>query len=227
MTRIKIVVEGPTEESFIKNILAPQFWSRQIYVTPLVLGVAGHKGGNVSYARVKKDILLNLKSDQKSICSTMVDLYGIGSDFPGLLASEGMTGHEKVALIERGMREDIAHTVPELRPDLRFIPYIQVHEFESLLFSDPQALATALRKENLAGRLTEIRNGFATPEHINDDPNTAPSKRILGLYRSYQKIIEGTLAAKAIGVIKMREICPHFNDWLEHMESFGEAKEVS
>jgi len=83
MTRITVIVEGATEEIFISSVVAPSLWNREVFVTPVILGVAGHKGGNVKYARVKKDILLQLKQDRTAYCSTMLDLYGLGDGFPG------------------------------------------------------------------------------------------------------------------------------------------------
>ena len=65
--RVRIVVEGQTEESFVTNVLAPAFWPQQIYLTPILLGVPGQKGGRPSYDRVKKDVLLHLKQDVTGI----------------------------------------------------------------------------------------------------------------------------------------------------------------
>ncbi len=84
MTRIYVIVEGQTEESFVNNVLAPTLWLRQIYVNPLILGPPGHKGGNPKYGRVKKDVVKQLKQDRRAYCSTMLDFYGLGSDFPGM-----------------------------------------------------------------------------------------------------------------------------------------------
>lgn len=219
MTRINIVVEGLTEESFINNVLAPSLWSRNIYVTPFVLGVPGHKGGNVQYARVKKDIILQLKQDRTVYCSTMFDLYGLGNGFPGMPLPAHLTGLEKATRIEQGIREDIAAIIPEHRPNIRLLPYLQVHEYEGLLFSNPEAFATALGKDALSPQLRSIRDSVSSPEDINDNPNTAPSKRVSDLYRSYKKVIEGTVAAQAIGLQRMRQECPHFNNWVDSLES--------
>jgi len=221
MTRVTIIVEGPTEESFIDNILAPDLWSHNIYLTPIILGVPGHKGGNVNYARVKKDMLLRLKQDRSSYCSTFLDLYGIGRDFPGLPASDNQTGHQKAQQIEQAIAEDIAKTIPDLRPELRLIPYIQPHEFEALLFSDTDALAKSLGRAPLANNLRNIRNSFPTPEDINDNSLTAPSKRIVALHPLYKKVLDGTTAAKAIGLGTMRRECQHFRTWLTHLESLS------
>jgi hypothetical protein len=98
--RIKIVVEGQTEESFIDKVLAPALWHREIYLTPVILGVPGHKGGNVNYARVKKDILLHLRQDPAVYCSTMLDLYALGDGFPGVPPPPHLTGLQKASVRE-------------------------------------------------------------------------------------------------------------------------------
>jgi Domain of unknown function (DUF4276) len=219
VTRIKVIVEGQTEESFIRNVLSPVLWSRDIYVTPILLGVPGHKGGNVNFARVKKDITLHLKQDPAAYCSTMLDLYGLGEGFPGLPPVQNQNGVEKAQRIEQAIYDDILATIPECRPDLRFYPYLQVHEFEGLLFSDPDTFAEALGKLTIAPQLHEIRNAFATPEDINDSPMTAPSKRVINLYGSYRKTIEGTIAAQAVGIHSMRQQCPHFHSWVSWLEA--------
>src|ERR1035441_5227072 len=204
MARVRVVVEGPTEESFISNLLSPFLAIRGVYLTPYIIGVPGHKGGNVNYARVKKDILLLLKQDRGAYCSTMLDLYGLRPGFPGTPPPGNLAGAARAAHIEGAMYQDVVATIPDLRPDIRFIAYLQVHEYEGLLFSDTAAFASALRQENLVQPLAQIRAAFETPEHINDDPNLAPSKRILALYPSYQKVIEGTVGATAVGLDTMR-----------------------
>jgi Domain of unknown function (DUF4276) len=219
LTRIKIVVEGQTEESFIEKVLAPALWHREIYLTPIILGVPGHKGGNVNYARVKKDILLHLRQDPGAYCSTMLDLYGLGEGFPGVPPPPHLTGVQKAMAHEQAIYQDIVASVPEMRADVRFYPYLQVHEYEGLLFSDPNALARGLGQQNLSGQLHAIRNAFQTPEDINDDPNRAPSKRVISVYHGYRKVIEGTVAAQEVGMETMRQQCPHFHQWVSRLEA--------
>jgi Domain of unknown function (DUF4276) len=221
MTRITVIVEGATEEAFIKNVVAPSLWVREIFVTPVILGVPGHKGGNVSYARVRKDVLLQLKQDRTAYCSTMFDLYGLGDGFPGKPLPPGLNGLGRAMRIEQAFYEDIAAAIPELRPDVRFIPYLQVHEYEGLLFSDSDAFAAALGRQHISRLLKDIRDAFPTPEDINDDANTAPSKRVLALYPAYQKVIEGTVAAQAVGLRNMRRECPHFDEWVARLEALA------
>lgn len=134
MTRVNVVVEGQTEESFVSNVLAPALWPRQVYLIPILLGAPGHRGGNTSYARVKKDVLLQLKQDRTACCSTMLDFYRRGRGFPGTPAAPTLPNLEKVTRIEEAVRADIVRQVPDLRPDIRFLPYIQLHEYEGLLY---------------------------------------------------------------------------------------------
>jgi len=221
MTRVYIVVEGPTEESFVSNVLAASLWRLHVYLYPIILGSPGHRGGNPNYARVKRDLVTQLKQDHEAYCSTMIDLYGLGKGFPGTPLPGNLTNIDKVRHIERAVKADIVAELPDLRPDVRFVPYLQLHEYEGLLFSDPQAFASGIGRQHLATHFQAIRGSFPTPEDINDDPNTAPSKRIIAAYEGYSKPIDGLRAAKAVGLEKMRQECPHFREWLEQLEAMA------
>ena len=218
MTRVYVVVEGPTEESFVKNVLAPALWPRGVYLTPIILGVPGHRGGNPNYARVKRDVVVQLKQDPTAYCSTMLDFYGLGQGFPGTPLPPNLSPLDKVCHLERAMIEDIIASVPDaLRPDLRFLPYLQLHEYEGLLFSDPEAFARGIYQPNLAASFRTVRAGFPTPEDIDDGPETAPSKRVLKLHPPYRKPLYGTLAALEVGINAIRRECPHFRHWTERL----------
>jgi hypothetical protein len=219
LVRVRVVVEGQTEESFINDVLAAALWHREIYLTPILLGVPGHKGGRPDYARVRKDVLLHLKQDAAAYCSTMLDFYGLGPGFPGRPLADRLTKLDQVAQLEAAIKEDICRLVPDLRPDLRFLPYIQLHEYEGLLFSDPPVFASAINQPQLSTAFQRVRDNFPTPEDINDDPATAPSKRVLHFYPGYRKVLHGTRAAIEVGVGTMRRECPHFEDWLDRIEA--------
>lgn len=221
MTRVYVIVEGPTEESFVNSVLAPALWTSQVYVSPIIVGPPGHKGGNPKYARVKKDVLKQLKQDRSAYCSTILDFYGLGSDFPGMPLPPNLQNVDKVLRIEQAVKADIAAELPDLRPDVRLLPYLQLHEYEGLLFSDPAAFAAGIRQPHLTQQFQRIRDAFHTPEDIDDDPNTAPSKRVLGAYPGYRKVLDGTLAAQAVGIGRMRQECPHFREWFEHLQALG------
>jgi hypothetical protein len=221
VTRVVVIVEGYTEESFVQQILAPFLWPSGVYVFAIILGVPGHKGGRTNYARVKKDVLRQLSEDRAAYCSTMFDFSGLGKGFPGTPLPLNLAGVDKVIHLERAMRDDIIAHAPDLRPDVRFIPYLQLHEYEALLFSGPEAFATGIFQPGLAGPLREIREKFPTPEDIDDTPTGAPSKRILRLCRSYNKVLDGTRAAVAVGVPAMQDECLHFRDWLDRLRRTG------
>jgi hypothetical protein len=222
VVRVYVIVEGPTEESFVSKVLGPVLWPDNVWLVPRIVGVPGHKGGNVKYVRAKKDILLQLKQDQTAYCSTMFDLHGLGEGFPGTPLPPNLQNVEKVTRIEQAVKADIVAEIPEFRPDIRFIPYLQLHEYEGLLFSDPGAFAAGIKQPHLSRQFEQIRQAFPTPEDINDDPNTAPSKRVIAAYPAYGKVIDGTLAAQSIGIARMRQECPHFRAWIEALEALGQ-----
>ena len=219
MSRVYVILEGPTEESFVAGPLAEALWPHQIYLTPIILGSPGHKGGRTNYQRVSRDIMRQLKQDQTAYCSTMIDFYGIGGGFPGMPPPPHLDNIQKVEHIEHAMKDDICRRIPQCRPDVRLLPYLSLHEYEALLFSDSDAFARAIGQPSVAHRFREVRDAFPTPEDINDDPLSAPSKRVLGIYRSYRKVIDGTLAARAVSIQTMRDECRHFRAWLERLEA--------
>lgn len=217
------MVEGQTEESFVRNVLADVLWASNVHPTPVLLGTPGHKGGRTSYARVKRDVVLLLKQDKGAYCSTMIDLYGIGAGFPGHPPPHQLSNIEKVRHVENAVKMDICEELPDaIRPDLRFIPYLQLHEYEAILFSDPAAFATGINRPSLWPQFQRIRDEFDSPEDINNDPETAPSKRVIAACPSYKKVIEGTQAAAAVGIPTVRQQCQHFREWLEALEALAE-----
>lgn len=149
----------------------------------------------------------------------MIDFYGLGKGFPGTPLPDNLSKLDKVRRIEQSVRADVAAGLPDLRADVRLLPYLQLHEYEGLLFSDPPAFASGIGQHHLAKHFQTIRGAFPTPEDINDDPNTAPSKRIVDAFRAYSKPIDGLRAARAVGIDKMREECPHFREWVEQIEA--------
>ncbi len=224
MIFVYVVVEGPTEESFINQVLAPVLWPRQVFLVPHLLGPRGHQGGNPRYVRVRKDVIVQLKQNPTAYCSTMLDFYGLGEGFPGMPLPASLNNLDKVHHIEQAVKADVTAEIPDRRPDIRFIPYIQLHEYEGLLFSDPTAFARGIYQPGLEGRLQAIRNAFPTPEDIDDGATTAPSKRIIALHPSYRKPLYGALAALQVGINAMRRECPHFRSWVERLEALGAAQ---
>ncbi|MGA2212260.1 MAG: DUF4276 family protein [Bryobacteraceae bacterium] len=228
MARLVIHVEGQTEESFVNEILRGHLVSRGYHsVDARIMGNARlrhQRGGVRPWPSARKDIINHLREDQNCIATTMVDYYGLPQaaprEWPGRARSSGMrTIDEKARCVEDAVRDDVATEMGNRFDSDRFIPFVVMHEFEGLLFSDCAAFSRGIERPDLEIRLREVRDGFATPEEINDSPDTAPSKRVEGLVPGYQKPLLGVLAVLEIGLARIREECPHFNGWLRRLES--------
>jgi len=129
------------------------------------------------------------------------------------------TPGDKAALIEQAVEEDIANEIGNNFNPKRFKAYLSMHEFESLLFSDPGRMSSGLYHPELEPALSKIRDNFTTPEHINDDRETAPSKRLRKLIPGYDKITAGNLAALSVGIEAIMKECKHFRGWFEWLAS--------
>lgn len=219
MTRVNVIVEGRTEVVFVRKVLAEMFWPLGILLSPTVIGTPGHKGGRTNYERVRNDVLNQLKQDERGYCTTMFDFYGLGKGFPRGKGVIPRSGHDRVKQLEDEWKRDICSAIPDLRPELRFIPHLCLHEFEALLFSDPLLLAEVTGNDGAGPDLKKIRDSVPSPEDIDDSPASAPSKRIARLIPGYDKIDDGIRAAEKIGLAKMQEQCPHFRDWINQLKS--------
>ncbi|MGB7341363.1 MAG: DUF4276 family protein [Phototrophicaceae bacterium] len=220
MIRIHIICEGQTEETFINELLVPYFAKEQIFLIPSLIGKPGHKGGAVNIQRLVTDVRLRLLSDKTSYCTTFFDFYGLPSDFPRKQEASNKTLIEdKAKEIHSGILSSLENRIGS-EPLKRFIPYIQMYEFEGLLFSDPAGFCRGIDEPMLVAEEFKImRDGFETPEHINDSPVTAPSKRIKIELPKYDKVIYGSLAALEIGLDKIRAECKLFDNWLKKLEA--------
>jgi Domain of unknown function (DUF4276) len=219
MIRVNIICEGQTEETFVQEVLYDFFVTKSIYLTPILIGKPGHKGGNFTFGRLLKD-LRPLLGDSTAYCTTLFDFYGLPSDFPGKEKAQTMTNiADKAQCICQALFSDLQETA--ISPDTlrRFIPYIQMYEFEGLLFSDCRGLAVAISQPHLDSDFKRIRGLFPSPEDINDSPLTAPSKRINKIYPRYDKPIHGSLAIMEIGIDAIRQECRLFDQWLKQIET--------
>jgi len=230
MPRLLIHVEGETEEEFIKEILADHLcdfgYER---VSARLVGNARsreRRGGIRAWSTVKRDILNHLKEDSGCLATTMVDYYGLPQTgdraWPGRAEARELPCSEKADRVENALFADLAQALGGEFQARRFLPFVVMHEFEGLLFSDSQAFARAIGRPLLAAEFGEIRQQFATPEEIDDSPETAPSKRVERLVSGYEKPFLGTLAALEIGLDTIRGECPHFGDWLARLEAWPE-----
>jgi hypothetical protein len=210
MTSLIVVVEGQTEEMFVRNVLGPYLCpSGDCLVIPIQLN------GIKPYGAVRKATLNAMKQHVRHLraCTTMLDLYALKKCFPGYTPPGAVADpYARTKQIEDAFGVDIA--------DHRFIPYIQVHEFEALLFTDPSKFVISYpNAQDGVSTLSAVADEFANPEYIdNDNP---PSKRIQAAVPSYDKAAAGPIIAQHIGLSVIRSKCPHFNDWLTKLESLA------
>ncbi|MFO8080963.1 MAG: DUF4276 family protein [Armatimonadota bacterium] len=212
MIRLNVVVEGQTERAFVQGVLRPFLWESDIHASPLIVRTSRESvGGVVTYGKVRRLMVSWMKQQPTTTFTTMFDLYALPSDWPSPAASNcGHDAHEFAEQVEQAMCEDIDHW--------RFIPYVQVHEFEALLLVEPSALLKPHPDaRDAVSALEEAVAECGGPELVNDGPETHPSQRIERLIPRYKKALHGPQAARAIGIDRMRDSCPHFNEWIERL----------
>jgi len=217
MIRLHVLCEGQSEESFTKTLLYDHFSPRGIFCTPFLFSSRErYKGGIVTYGKVRRQIQMLCNQDKSAYVTTFIDYYRLPKDYPEF-ERRGRDAVDDVCRAEEAFQQDIDH----LAPNRNFIANIISHEFEALLFSDTRAFSSLPEQERLAVLLEAIRAAFPTPEHIDDGPDTAPSKRILGIYPQYEKVLHGTSVALDIGLDVIRRECPKFDRWLTRLESLA------
>lgn len=212
MKRVHILCEGQTEEQFVKSLLAPYFYSYDIFADATILVTKrsdsgrNEKGGVSTYAKIVKD-LKELCKDHSAYVTTMLDLYKLPSDTPGM-EDFSIDSIQHALHVEKAINQNIGFSNCHAN--------ITVHEFEALLFSDPSAFS-CLGEDNLEKEIQRIKNEFTTPEHINSSIDSAPSKRILKLKSDYKKTTNGIEIANIIGIEKMKANCLHFASWIDNI----------
>lgn len=219
--RLIITVEGQTEQTFVRRVITPHLSAREIDASARLLVTnrrLGARGGVMRYSQVKSDLqrLLKQHHGDNVRFTSMIDLYALPEDFPGKATASSLPDAvARVEYLERAMADDLS--------DPRFIPFIQLHEFESLLFCDLRELER--RIDQSAGGIRSLAKDVdgLQPEDINDGESTAPSKRIIRYLPMYKrsKARVGAVAAEAIGLAVLRQRCPHFGAWLSRLEEMG------
>ena len=221
---VEIVVEGPTENKFVKQVLAPYWGMRNIFVhAPVVRTKTDErhglvfKGGDIRFDRVERQIGNFLSQRDDIVVASFVDYYGI-QEWPGYASIQASDSPRKIAeRLNVAAKEKICQDYAEFTPDNRYFPFTAVHEFEALLFSDSKVLAEKLGIDQ--AEVDDALTQCGSPEAINNSPETAPSKRLeTWTCNRYGKTTNGIVIAKAIGIDKMRLACPNFDAWLRSIE---------
>ncbi|MBR5041098.1 MAG: DUF4276 family protein [Clostridiales bacterium] len=210
MKNVYIYCEGPTEESFINEILYPYFFNNNIVVYPIICTTKRtpakkFKGGVSDYAKIKRELILLCKSHHNEYVTTMFDYYAMPNNTPGMNNNDPDI-FARTNQIEKAIEADIG--------EQNCMFHFMLHEFEGVLFSNPTSFSLIANNDVVASVQT-IRDSYQTPEHINSSPQTAPSKRLEALIPHYAKIKNGTLLARDMGIDIIIQQCPHFREWIQ------------
>lgn len=205
MARLLIHVEGQTEEDFVNEVLRDHLLAK------------GYEERTPSPAP-RGD-----SEEPAAFVTTMVDYYRLPQDgaaaWPGRAKAGHLPTYQKAERVEEALGWDVVTEMGKNSDSRRFVPFVVMHEFEGLLFSDCAAFTHGIGRPDLEAAFGEIRSQFASPEDINDSPDTAPSKRVENLIPGYEKPLFGTLGILEIGLSRIRAECPHFDRWLAKLES--------
>ncbi len=218
MIRVYAVVEGATEERFLNSVIVPHLADRSVFLQPMqVLRGGGMRGGGQSWQTWERH-LKRLMSQEKGTdvrFTSMLDLYAIPKDTPGWTPPGSDAGPQRADRILEAMRDRL--------PDRRFMPYVQVHEFEALLFVDLTVLARQAPDIVDSGLFEQLQSSVVgvEPEDVDDSPTGAPSKRIEACTRGFRKTIHGIQAVDEIGLSRLRQDCPRFGAWMSALEELS------
>jgi len=230
VSEVVAIVEGQTEQTFIRDHLAAHLGARGIAIWARLPGRVVRRGGVRAWQSVRGDILRTLKERRGRICTTMFDFYAMPPDWPGREEARHQPVDQRGNHVERAILDDLVlHAGEDFRHEL-FIPYVQVHEFEALLFADVEKMAGVLAQvcqkdeDSLAGVLRAIVESAGQAEAIDDGRDTCPSRRITRIVPAYRKPIYGSIIAARIGLPVLKGACPHFGQWLERLESLADVE---
>lgn len=225
MRRLLIHVEGQTEETFVDEVLAPYLYRRGYsFVSARLIGnsrIRNRRGGSRAWTAVRKELLNHLNEDPSCLTTIMVDYYRMRSSgpnaWPGRHDAARMAFEQRAVTVENALKNDLLEAGGDDNVR-RFVPYVAMHEFEGMLFSDCTKFADGIGHPNLAPEFQAIRDRFDSPEAINDSEETAPSRRIAGLLPEYDKPFHGVLAALRVGIDRIIAECPHFREWMRRLD---------
>lgn len=216
MKRLVVIAEGETEESFVNNILISYFNSLGIYNYIQCFKTKHSNGGLSKYSYIKQDII-KIIYETDVVVTTLLDFYRLPSDFPGYKQNNALPHDRWVEIIEGQIKEDIERT-QEQRFD-NFIPYIQLHEFEALIFSSIAGIDALFEKSEVKYRdFQAVIDSYPNPENINNGPDSAPSVRLKQLIPGYDKVVYGVGIISEIGMETVLSRCPRFNGWIKKLK---------
>lgn len=231
MIRLKIIVEGQTEDLFVKETLTEYLAYKGYSVEPIIIITSKkhgkpNRGGfrrTLGYDYAANYIAKLIKEDLTAVYSSMFDFYAFPKDvgcYDEMLRINNI--YQQADCLEQHILKDISGRV---RKRMHFIPYIEMHEFEAMLFANPSAYQSYGVTKEQVDAITEIKETFETPEHINNSYETAPSKRLMKIIDGYEnlKVTHGSIYAGMIGIECIRKECRHFDSWIVKLEELAKT----
>jgi hypothetical protein len=218
MQKLHILVEGPTEEVVVNNVISPYLSSENLYVTTSILrtkspaaGRPAHAGGVSSWTKILREIRLLLGDTSTTMLTTLIDYYAFPGDAPGMADRPIGSPYARVEHVESALVDAVDNG--------RFLPHLVLHEIEAWVLVDCSRLADLLGNSPEVAQLAQAVAAESSPEMINDGTDTAPSKRIKLIYPTYIKTLYGPLIIADTGLDEIRRQCPHADAWLSAIET--------
>lgn len=220
MKALIILVEGETEQEFVNRILLPYLVKKGLNteIRPIMIEKSGGGHGYSNIQHLLNTIRPVLNRPDEPVISTLIDHYGINSErkLPGYTSITTTDTEERIQQMEMILQTEIQR----IKPYRFFLPYIQRHEFETMLFSDPE-VGFELEDEKIKADVLELCGQFGSIEDINCTPQGAPSKRISAIYanhnQKYNKVSDAVDIIELTTIEAVLEQCPRFQNWVERL----------
>lgn len=215
-----MLVEGQSEERFVRRTLAPHLEAHNVFVFPTILWTkridagGGFRGGAVSWGKIRMN-LLPLLRDTDAWVTTLLDFYGLPADAPGYQSSRGIVDpHGRVLAVQGEMKAAVHGS--------KFIPFLAMHEFEAWVFCAPDVVANHFGDPSLKTKVAAVVTAAGSPELVNSGSATHPKARLQALRQGYGETIDTPVLLHKIGLPAIRAACPHFAAWLAQLEALGQ-----
>lgn len=212
--RLIFIVEGETEKEFVDNLLIPRFNNEYGCYDITCFKTKRSHGGVSKYSYIREDILRAV-NESDTVVTTMFDFYMIPRDTPGYPDASSTQNHlQQVESMEASIYDDIQNSC---KKRIRLVPYLELHEFEAMLFSSDAGINEYFGDEADLKMFYSIQQSFPNPEDIDNGPMTAPSKRMERIIPDYEKPLYGNCMAMSIGLDVIMDKCPHFRNWISNL----------
>jgi hypothetical protein len=219
MKDVYFIVEGETELEFVNKLIIPYLYSKglkcNIQGYPITMSGGGHGVNNIQHFINTITPVLNYKKEP--VVTTLIDYFRLNSEkkIPGYdLCMKNILVDDKILCLENKYNE----VVQNIKPYRFFLPYIQKHEIETLLFASPEE-GFCLESDKIKNAVIEITRKYPDIEDINGNEEGAPSSRLEKIFKmdnkKYDKIIDGIEIAELTGIDNILKKCGRFNNWLD------------